>query len=500
MQDLCDLKVQINGHHTFFLNQKTISTYSETLRRLINQEKKKTHTKNPSIKILDFPGGPHAFELALRFCYNEGRILMTPLNLPLLYCSAVALEMTEEASTCNLSTQTETFLDSLFYWSWNDIVGSLKACEPFLDSADESGLLQKLLSSLLAKMRPNSEIPTSSSSSSSSPETHNNRKEWWFDDLTVLSPKTIEKVFVALGAYGENNKNPILTRFLLHYLKSAVQKKKPETSKLDYGGLADTAVHGVALLVGRAGFSGRALFWVLRTVSCLGLGRECRGKLERLMGLMMDVATVDDILVSGDGGGVYDVNFVLRLGLKVSKFLAVAESLPDSARDFFDGVYRAVDIYLESHPNMATEERTRLCRCLNYEKLTLEACKDLAKNPRIPPRIAMQALVSQQSRLQGRRAIISHHHLNPKTPSSRASTTPGRAHCAVAEIEAEEASLPPRLAEMDEEEMRLNFQRMQWRVVELEKVCEDMKGRMSKMAKNKGASPCKALHITNTGG
>jgi hypothetical protein len=31
----------------------------------------------------------------------------------------------------------------------------------------------------------------------------------------------------------------------------------------------------------------------------------------------------------------------------VSKFLAVAESLPDSARDCYDGVYRALDIYLE---------------------------------------------------------------------------------------------------------------------------------------------------------
>jgi hypothetical protein len=34
-------------------------------------------------------------------------------------------------------------------------------------------------------------------------------------------------------------------------------------------------------------------------------------------------------------------------GLKVSKFLAVAESLPDSARDCYDGVYGALDIYLE---------------------------------------------------------------------------------------------------------------------------------------------------------
>ena len=33
--------------------------------------------------------------------------------------------------------------------------------------------------------------------------------------------------------------------------------------------------------------------------------------------------------------------------LKVTKFLAVAECLPDCARDRFDGVYRAIDIYLQ---------------------------------------------------------------------------------------------------------------------------------------------------------
>jgi hypothetical protein len=122
---------------------------------------------------------------------------------------------------------------------------------------------------------------------------------------------------------------------------------------------------------------------VLRIVSAVGLSRECRHKLERLMGLMLDQATLDDLLVSGDDGGVYDVNLVMRLvrvfvaseeeadapsqrmrkvgrlldkylgeispdhGLKVSKFLAVAEGLPDSARDCYDGVYRALDIYLE---------------------------------------------------------------------------------------------------------------------------------------------------------
>lgn len=85
----------------------------------------------------------------------------------------------------------------------------------------------------------------------------------------------------------------------------------------------------------------------------------------------------------GGGSGVYDVKLVVRLvrgfvrkeeevtvtvkqmkrvgrlideylreispdqNLGVSRFLAVAESLPDYARDTSDGVYRALDIYLE---------------------------------------------------------------------------------------------------------------------------------------------------------
>ncbi|AQK53714.1 Putative phototropic-resoponsive NPH3 family protein [Zea mays] len=130
-------------------------------------------------------------------------------------------------------------------------------------------------------------------------------------------------------------------------------------------------------------------------MSVVGLSRECRHKLERLMGLMLDQAMLDDLLVSSDdGGGVYDVNLVTRLvrvfvasegeadapsermwkvgrlvdkyldeisqdqGLKVSKFLAVAESLPNSARDCYDGVYWVLDIYLEmAYPKTALLKR-----------------------------------------------------------------------------------------------------------------------------------------------
>lgn len=153
----------------------------------------------------------------------------------------------------------------------------------------------------------------------------------------------------------------------------------------------NTAVYGV-ILMGKNAFSCRGLFWVLRIVSGFGLSRECKGGLERLIAGVLDQAKLDDLLVSGHGGsGVYDVNLVVRLirlfvhnhnhnhnrneaavavsvekmkkvgelvdkylgeiapdqNLKITKFLGVAESLGDCSRDCFDGVYRAIDIYLE---------------------------------------------------------------------------------------------------------------------------------------------------------
>lgn len=386
--------------------QNIVSKYSGRLRKMIEQERKQTPAiSESSFQINGFPGGPLGFELAVRFCYNNGEVvpMITPSNLPLLHSSAIFLEMDEDAAECNLLHQADTFLDGLFYLAWSDVLASLKACEPLYSSVQSSGLLDKLLSSLLVKIAAgNSDAAyntgASSSSSSSSPDVvrfssstktpdsvkSGSGKAWWFDDLTTLSPSIIEKMLKIMGVYGSENNSLVLTRFLLHYLKTAAQRPSSchVIARCEYGGLADTAVNGVVLM-GRTAFTCRGLLWVLRVVSNLGLGKDCRGQLERLIGGMLDQATLDDVLVSGhdDGGGVYDVNLVLRLlrvfatgedgmclqrmkkvgrlmdkymgeispdpGLKVSKFLAVAESLPDAARDCFDGVYRAIDIYFE---------------------------------------------------------------------------------------------------------------------------------------------------------
>lgn len=118
---------------------------------------------------------------------------------------------------------------------------------------------------------------------------------------------------------------------------------------------------------------------------------------------------------------------------------------------------------MQSHPTITFEERSTLCRCLNYKKLSFEASKDLAKNPRIPPRIAMQALISQQSKISTKDLAF----------DESQSTKPSQI---VVYNEADRDVLCE-----EKEDMRLNLERMQWRVVELEKLCREMKGQMSSL-------------------
>ncbi|KAF7012251.1 hypothetical protein CFC21_026459 [Triticum aestivum] len=532
MDEACDLTVHVNGRHTLLLHQSVVCAFSGRLRAMAARERKGKMTRvRPgrgaaealmSVELDGFPGGGEGFELVARFCYGDGRLPpLRPADVPLLHCAAAFLEMTEEVRAGNLLAQAEAFVDDgLCYGTWADVLAAVKSCESF--AADASGLQEKLLSALFSRIDAGAETPksncsTSSTCSSSSQETVGGRpssaaktpesvkpsclsggREWWYDDVASLSPPTVEKAMKLLGCYGADNRNLTLTRFLLHYLRRAATLRKAGDSGGNIlAGLADTAVHGVALAGGGAAFSCRGLFGALRTVSAAGLGRECRRRLETLVGRMLDQATLDDLLVSGDGGGVYDVSLVMRLvrvfvssveedgsplstqrmrkagrlvykylaeispdqGLRVSRFLAVAESLPDSARDCYDGVYRALDIYLGSHAELTVEERATLCRCLNYEKLTLEACKELARNRRIPPRIAVQALSLQ-------RPLNAH-----QSPLS--SPTPKRV---VSDDEKEKETL------------RMNLRRMQGRVAELEMVCKEMRGktRLSPRAAAKG--------------
>ncbi|XP_010551205.1 PREDICTED: BTB/POZ domain-containing protein At3g19850 [Tarenaya hassleriana] len=536
MSQLCDLQIHLNGLHTFFLNRGLISEYSGSLRKMIKQSKKRRN-KNKNIldivQIEDFPGGSYGFELVSRFCHNNGRISINVANVSILYCCSVFLGMTEKYSPSNLLLQTEKFLEGMFYWSFNDVILCLKSCERVFVYADSYGLVQKLICALLAKIAQNSDMNQvfASPTSSSSPDTTKNTpepikqctsrsfscrtsKEWWFEDMAILAPQIIGKLIKNLDAYKTSNNSLVITRFLLQYLKTRLQigsnNAELMKNKLEYADLADTAVQGV-ISVGKSAFSCRKLFWILRVLSGFSLSRESRIGLENLIGEMLDQATLDDLLICGnsrDKGLFYDVDLVIRLlkvlvnnnnqessqnmkeigklidkylreispdqNLKVSKFLGVVESLPDSARDCFDGVYRAIDIYLESHQNLSLEDRTKLCRCLNYKKLTLETCKQLAKDPKIPPNVAVEALKSQHLNASSASAAKDYPFVNKKSIRRYSESKPSLMFFEGYEVEDKD----------ERNDVRIHLERMQCKVLESEKICKEMKGQVPRLVKH----------------
>ncbi|KAF9622994.1 hypothetical protein IFM89_035709 [Coptis chinensis] len=68
--------------------------------------------------------------------------------------------------------------------------------------------------------------------------------------------------------------------------------------------------------------------------------------------------------------------------LSLTKFQVLAEALPESA-----------------HPTLSEHERKRLCRVMDCQKLSIDACMHAAQNERLPLRVVVQVLFSEQVKI-----------------------------------------------------------------------------------------------------
>lgn len=55
---------------------------------------------------------------------------------------------------------------------------------------------------------------------------------------------------------------------------------------------------------------------------------------------------------------------------------------------------------MQAHPWLTDSEREQLCRLMNCQKLSLEACTHAAQNERLPLRVVVQVLFFEQLRLR----------------------------------------------------------------------------------------------------
>ncbi|KAH7532991.1 hypothetical protein FEM48_Zijuj04G0082100 [Ziziphus jujuba var. spinosa] len=527
MEVCCDLEVDVNGEETFVVDKKIIALYSGKLSKLFG--KSKGTAKNIKVVFNDFPGGAKSFELMSKFCYNGGRIEIAPSNISLLHCAAQFMEMKNSVSANrNLLEQTEKSIEEMSYWTWSELLITLKQCQVLLPASDSSGILEKCLDSLVGRLSLTTEMspcPSTSSPDSSgfrfscdtksteSLKTVSSRATWWFEDLLVLSPVLVEMLIKSMVSRKFDHN--ILSRFLFYYHKS----KFFTVSSKEKCKIVEIVINMLYILDQNC-VSCKSLFGILRVALNLKIDKSSRNKLEIMIGLQLDQATLDNLLVPSPYGMnyLYDVNLVLRFlkaflrngfrqislarlrkvatlmdlyiaevapdpCLKPSKFLALMMALPDSSRDSYDELYRAMDMYLEVHSGLSEEEKMKLCCALNFKKLSAETCVHLSDNTKFPSKSAVQALISQQLRLKS----LLHDTGNSKSNAD----FPCKAMEVGKKIEKDEADGQVVLYagkldhSAENENLRANLQGMQWRVMELEKICRKMQEQMAKIMKSR---------------
>ncbi|KAI4383219.1 hypothetical protein MLD38_009085 [Melastoma candidum] len=82
--------------------------------------------------------------------------------------------------------------------------------------------------------------------------------------------------------------------------------------------------------------------------------------------------------------------------LSTESFTKLIDTIPQSYRQRHDGLYRALDSFLQSRRGATQEEKSAVCKYLSCQKLSQEVCIEAVQNELMPLRLIVQALFIQQ--------------------------------------------------------------------------------------------------------
>ncbi|XP_052150228.1 BTB/POZ domain-containing protein At5g66560-like [Oryza glaberrima] len=504
------------------------------------------------IAFPDFPGGPGTFETAAKFCYGV-RVELTAWNVAPLRCAAEYLEMTEEHAEDNLAARAEAFLEQAVLRHPGEATKALKSCEELLPHAEELGIVGRCVEAIAAR--------SSAASRSWFDDLAVLGLRMYKRVMAAMAARAdvrTEARESCLVSYARGT-IPGLSRSMRRRLASAPVSSEVEQRDLLEAVVASLPADKCSGRVVTAKFLFALLrtAHILRAsdAACAALERKAATQLEHAT--LEDVLIPS---YSGATETLYDVDCVERVvrhflaeeedhgeaeastsaaaaiteeapapaattlsrpsavamvhvgklvdsylaeiasdaNLKPAKFCELALALPDHARVYDDGVYRAVDIYLKAHPRLAAEERDRVCGVVDCRKLTVEACTHAAQNERLPLRAVLQVLFFEQ--LQLRRAIT-----GTLLSSAGAGATQTRLHlhryqqprpAAMAARHSADAgggrgeAAWRSTATQDSQVLRLDMDSMRNRVQDLERECSSMRRAIKKIdGRSAAASP-----------
>ncbi|KAG2297706.1 hypothetical protein Bca52824_044375 [Brassica carinata] len=227
-----------------------------------------------------------------------------------------------------------------------------------------------------------------------------------------ISPKDQRMIVESLISIIPPQKDSVTCTFLLRLLRAANMLKKRVGMQFEQATLQD-------LLIPSYSNKGETMYdvdLVQRLLEHFLVQEQTEGSSPSRMSPYADAGIPRANSISGGGGGNGSSNQnakmrVARLvdsyltevardrNLPLTKFQVLAEALPESARSCDDGLYRAIDSYLKAHPTLSEHERKRLCRVMDCQKLSMDACMHAAQNERLPLRVVVQVLFSEQVKI-----------------------------------------------------------------------------------------------------
>ena len=373
----------------------------------------------------EFPGGPDTFLIAVKFCYGL-RVELTPRNIVIVYCAADYLQMTDEYGEDNLLSKSENFFHKNALHNWKDCILALQSSNPVIARAEKLQIISKCLSALSMMVCTDPGLfgwPMMMYGSLQSPggsilwngintgaRIQSVESDWWFEDISYLSVGLFERLINTMETRGIRPE--ILVGAIMYYARKYLpglgrwqsgQSRKTRTfasfsltpAVVDQKVLIETIEKLIPEKKGKS-FC-RFLLGLLRVALILGVNQMCKDSLERRVGMQLEVATLDSLLIPAysDSDTLYNVDCVERIihhfmasesritlfspssldpetspsseplrkvaklidnyiaevasdiHLKPRKIRSLAEALPESSRPLHDGLYRALDIYFK---------------------------------------------------------------------------------------------------------------------------------------------------------
>ncbi|KAK1421230.1 hypothetical protein QVD17_23412 [Tagetes erecta] len=558
-----DVTIEI-GDVSFQLHKFPLLSRSKTLECLIgdasdDERKMKFEDEKQScvLKLHDLPGGPEIFLLVAKFCYGV-KLEVNSTNVVPLRCASEYLQMTEEYGEGNLISQTETFFGEVFE-TWVDTLKALKLCEEVVEFAEKLHIVSRCVDSLAIKVcsfdkdlvvwngmesKDNQDNPFATITWNGIRTTSPNQ-DFWYEDVSKMRLPLYRRFILAVES--RNLDQEQISGSLMFYAKKHLPLLGRDSTFSNgnlYSSSLDSNLNQKILLeeiVDLLPSQNRVvptkfLLRLLRTSMILHCSPLCIGNLERRIGLQLDQASIEDILIPNmaySSETLYDIDCVQRIldhfmvvdcdqdeaeitesglseenddnelignaglltrmkmvanivdnylaevasdvNLKLEKFLSLAATIPDHASPMDDGMYRAIDIYLKAHPWLTDSDREKLCRLIDCQRLSLEASTHAAQNERLPLRFIVQVLFCEQMRLHMSVTDCSYNSDNSHTHSSSSMMLPESGNLSLLTI----GENNRRIAAVDD---------MRGRVTELEKECLTMKKEIEKLVKSKGVS------------